>query len=1844
MRIWFGVPVLLAAGLPFGAQAQSFDCTKARTPSERAICAQPSLGALDRAVADAYAAALARPDANAAALQASEQAWLRSRDAKCSPPARGHASLAACLSAALTARLTALTPAAMPAETANGPATPAQAAPPPVTPAPVASPTIASPTAAAPSRVASPATAAPPPAIPVNVPPQADAALDQATQPATGPGSTLLHVRTAGRFSLQAHSATGASLQLVDMMSGPADPVGEPGVQDGRTDVLLDAGAYKLRVTPAEGATGDVALQVLPFQDAAPPAAIPAPGETGSSTLADLQQRAFWLLVGPGGAVSIDAAGRALSDLRLWQGGDLVPLQPTVQMTEPVRGHPMTALRLSGTVEPGTYLLVAYGGAPIAWADGDSAMPFHVRSGALPRLAEGWASGTVGPLGSEVFQAPPRATLFRLDLPASAAATLRVDGAEAQVAPNSREPSAALRASVNSRLVTVTGAAGQPYALRAQEAPGDSSLWRQGRYWVSAVMPGAGGEEVPPTALLVRRGGAESGRILASTAPPVGPDAAWRTAFNVRGPTTLLLRNTAPGDVAVQSASHDLGLLQFPPRSATLPEGIVAYSMSPPAGRQGVADLLFGTAAVAQEAAPRWPADPVVPFGVQTMGPGEHLELVANTAPGLTPGLLARPAPVALAEGPLAVSQMPGVPLTIPVHVARGGALAVADPAVGDLAATFTPDADGTGDVVLPAPDHPRTVVLAWRAPPARQPDIPAPPARAAETALAPATPRFLDLNDGAARSYDLQVPEGGLYRVETTGRLHTAAAIGTAFTPSLDRAEANGPGGNALLQRWLRAGRYRVRVEAKDSAGHLGLRVAPASLLDAPALLPSGTVRAALPAGAGLAIPVEITQPGRYRLELLGQDRSFNARLDDAEGWPLTAPGPLTELERDLPAGRLRLLLAPEAVDARVLARLQRVLPSPEYAGHGPRALVPETPAQATWREPGGRDEPRTPDAWTFTLRGDADATLTISDGMVADLHREGEPNPVLRLLGPTPFQGRLEAGLYRLEATSLGRNDRLDYTLALATAELQPGIPRKVAPDAQVPFTLADPGVVSLTSFGPLPVKAVLRDGGGAVIGRYGARGTDWNIAVSRPLPAGSYRLDLAPAEPPGMSGVTTPSLRPDDPASDADADAAPRDETEPDAQTPARQTNASSADTPDASDPPDASGTADAADAAKRTVELTLALPEPRAPIPATASAALTGGGVHRLLLPQPSPGTLLLATAQSSTALILAIERQHGDTWDTVTLDEGTAPIAAIPADGDAAPWRMSVWAVDGGTLPIQAGAAVLDPPATALDALAPRLVDGAAVPVAVGRVLLDTAAPVRLAGSETGLVAGGWPGHPLTALDDGLAVPQGDTLWVVARTAGPLQASPVMATPGEALAVPVPAGGTARLAGPAPPAGTTRVWLAQSGLGQPGLDAGGGMGITPGSALALGSGPVRVWNAGGGDVLRPRVTALDLATLPAQRLDGPLSVLLPPRSALFLTMPEGDRRTDLVLAPGTAAALDGAVAWAGGGAMARSLPGSGTSLVLLNTGAQPAPASVSWTASPPGQPLRPGMALKRFFGAAGSFDLPVEAPPGARLMLAGDVQAVFTGGDGRVLRGNGILPGPGRLTLTYAPGPLAAWLDVPGVPAWPSAGPQPQAVPAQVALTGPAMALTLPADSPVLLHARTTAPVILTLGDAPPTLYPAGAVLSRYMAVPTVLRVDSPHDGPLSGTLELTADPVTPIADGLGDPVALAPGDAAVFAFRLAQAAEVGVGVRADPDRAEVRLLAADGALLGEGTAMLRTLPAGRYLLEARLPADAPPAVVRPAVVGIAPRPSGPPPEVARAYLELVGLAPKDPAR
>jgi glucose/arabinose dehydrogenase/uncharacterized protein YecT (DUF1311 family) len=89
---------LLCAGA-HGAQAASFDCAKARTPTEKMVCADPALGRLDEELDRVYGTAL-HQSRSPSALRQAQRTWLATRRDTCDD--------AACLRDAYLARLDAL--------------------------------------------------------------------------------------------------------------------------------------------------------------------------------------------------------------------------------------------------------------------------------------------------------------------------------------------------------------------------------------------------------------------------------------------------------------------------------------------------------------------------------------------------------------------------------------------------------------------------------------------------------------------------------------------------------------------------------------------------------------------------------------------------------------------------------------------------------------------------------------------------------------------------------------------------------------------------------------------------------------------------------------------------------------------------------------------------------------------------------------------------------------------------------------------------------------------------------------------------------------------------------------------------------------------------------------------------------------------------------------------------------------------------------------------------------------------------------------------------------------------------------------------------------------------------------------------------------------------------------------------------------------------------------------------------------------------------------------------------------------------------------------------------------
>jgi hypothetical protein len=181
------------------------------------------------------------------------------------------------------------------------------------------------------------------PAVPV-LPaqrPEPASALSRTRIPAARESDTLLDVKVPGRFSVRAQSSNGVALQLVDMIAGPGDVAGAAGSRDGRIDILLDKGTYKLHSTGAAGATGEATLSALPFREMDGASSALIRGGQVSNTLADLQQRSYWIAVDQSRRVSVEAVGRALQDLRLWSNGtDLVDLnvsQTTIERKQAIR-------------------------------------------------------------------------------------------------------------------------------------------------------------------------------------------------------------------------------------------------------------------------------------------------------------------------------------------------------------------------------------------------------------------------------------------------------------------------------------------------------------------------------------------------------------------------------------------------------------------------------------------------------------------------------------------------------------------------------------------------------------------------------------------------------------------------------------------------------------------------------------------------------------------------------------------------------------------------------------------------------------------------------------------------------------------------------------------------------------------------------------------------------------------------------------------------------------------------------------------------------------------------------------------------------------------------------------------------------------------------------------------------------------------------------------------------------------------------------------------------------------------------------------------------------------------
>ncbi|VAW62300.1 hypothetical protein MNBD_GAMMA10-2498, partial [hydrothermal vent metagenome] len=298
---------------------------------------------------------------------------------------------------------------------------------------------------------------------------------------AQGRQQTVLNINRFGRYAILTDSEQGSAVQYIDRMAGPSAIMGYAGETNGRIDAFLDKGDYKIITLSHDKGEGEVELRVVASRELNSTPTQLIDYKLIESELGDFQQRSWWIDLKHRKTIILEAAGRSLADLRIWKDGNwLVADKPVSEVIEPSVGKPLLAQRMIVDLNPGLYLLSAYGGPAQPWAETSTANPLYLRMGIPPVAQSGRVGQVISPFGIDRWRVPAQSDYYRLELEASAAASMTVgdfeeisafDGYNEQryIDKKSLVPVAEIKTYTRDtgfKLVSVQAQAGTPYILQ----------------------------------------------------------------------------------------------------------------------------------------------------------------------------------------------------------------------------------------------------------------------------------------------------------------------------------------------------------------------------------------------------------------------------------------------------------------------------------------------------------------------------------------------------------------------------------------------------------------------------------------------------------------------------------------------------------------------------------------------------------------------------------------------------------------------------------------------------------------------------------------------------------------------------------------------------------------------------------------------------------------------------------------------------------------------------------------------------------------------------------------------------------------------------------------------------------------------------------------------------------------------------------------------------------------------------------------------------------------------------------------------------------------------------------
>jgi hypothetical protein len=903
-----------------------------------------------------------------------------------------------------------------------------------------------------------------------------------------------------GRYAVEAKSGEGVAVEVVDKLRGVIASCEADVEKDGRLDLFLEAGEYKIFTEGPRKAEGNVRLEVTKF------APFDTAGERGgknrygymapfgqvSARLVDKEARGWWIFVPRDTTVYIEGMGRRLNGIAVFRGGERLiaaaGLGESSSSSEFVNGSipgkPLFGLRIAKRLERGKYLVMAYGGGRDKYTISDTESPLYMQWMIRPIEPGRPVAGKIGASGLNRYVADPSADLSYVVVESPKMQKLAIKPGMLTENGMSERYSDTLYAKPQSgccqaktidvsnqgTVISVSGAPGTEFKITPVNRSGrysyDYTPTADGTFQLAAYNTTAMGDNVGMSGFLIDM---KDSSIMALKTDTVSSTRGLQRVFNIVSNQRLTayvwisesgMYTLAPGNGVGYQWRVKRFYITTPQNykspdwqngrgSVSLSQGLYELEIAP-GDNKGGAEFSFGGGS-------SW-----------KMSPGQQNERGRSK---VTLG------PFDLKKNRMYRFYFNAIPLEL--------ASVIVD--------KYPPPVkESVSDVYL-------TGAAADKADSASS--------KTSQTLeLAMGVPRYVTLNKRGSADYRFKIKESGIYRMETTGRLHTKLTLRDRFGGLSKSQSGNGVGRNALVTEFFLPGDYLAVVETVgESAGRMGVVLSKGELRKGGTLQDGVDKRAMVKANSAVVYDFKADKKSRYRFESFGAAGGEEIRLEDSDGWPLVRHGSEAPQEAVLEKGAYKLYSLPCSYENYRVTRFDAVREPPRLSGAGPHNIAVNEPASAVWLESGA------PARFLFEISAPIDANVSLTPDFKGTLKPLGNKDAApINVSGG--YSGVLQKGKYEVAVTPVKPQNYSPYELSVTTNDLIAGINYDVDSDKTLRVQVGERGGYEIFSQGRSEVAARLYASDKKTeIARSGGDQLDWNFFISERLDTGSYYLRL-------------------------------------------------------------------------------------------------------------------------------------------------------------------------------------------------------------------------------------------------------------------------------------------------------------------------------------------------------------------------------------------------------------------------------------------------------------------------------------------------------------------------------------------------------------------------------------------------------------------------------------------------------------------------------------------------------------------------------------------------------------